>query len=445
MRDGIAVWIIVWTFGCSSGANQLGGSDHRASQASAVVRVDVASETEVFQLHAKTGKLVRRGIASAIGVPAGNGNTALEYLSEDEHWVWVHSVEAPMFVRRTALVKEPYPDNPSHIYLKEHSSREFAQEGLPYWKAEALGSCPEYRFAPSGRLERVSVTLLNDNSFAGDESAFAKDVGFATSIDDYVLGESLALTSNHCLGPHQRFSARFQRLEDIPERDAYVLGAGWLPLIKEQGIFLMMLAQQYRTVYINDIQHETLYTLDQNRVDSEYYDHCPSGTASGELDNNYSGSMENFCDIVKEPPTNIDFRYMNMPAAHLPTLNDVDVFVIFPDPGWVYGTLPRLRSDVYSLGEDLVHLLGEASVAYVVTEMSFHDRRFEREGLDIVEHTRVFDEIYTDDPDNITRVVVLSTLSMRQVLVSSLLMEYVPSEAIDVYQVSRKDTETGQN
>ncbi|MCB9666882.1 MAG: hypothetical protein H6715_02035 [Myxococcales bacterium] len=150
--------------------------------------------------------------------------------------------------------------------------------------------------------------------------------------------------------------AVMERTARAPTRDAYVLGAGSLPLRRKAGAFLFLLAQQYRTVYINDsgdyANQDTEYQA-SDYVERRYLAKCPE-TAQG------TKGATHFCDLVPEAPTNLNFDYMNVPAADMPgPIVDADIFAIYPAPNWASGTLL----------EDLNALVGRGSHAYVATEL----------------------------------------------------------------------------
>lgn len=250
----LALVVIVSGQGCELGATSRVEKDQRPVQGSYAVRLDVPSDAEVFGLDSRTGKLVRVGTALDIGQAAANPNmTALEYLSESQHWVWVGPVDQPRFVRSSVRAgSEPYADNPQHSYLEAHSVVEFAEAGLPRWAADAYGGCAEYQFNAQGRLQPAPIRMREPDLFGTEEFPRPDSVLYATSIGDYVMGSSLTFASTHCLRAHEQIGQRFALVPDARDRDAYVLGTGTRPLDDQQGAFLMLLAQQYRTVYVND-------------------------------------------------------------------------------------------------------------------------------------------------------------------------------------------------
>lgn len=380
----VALWLVVWGLSCELGAKQQSYTNQSEIQTSNVVRVDVRSEAMVFEFHSRAGKLVPVGLASDVGVQTADGSkSTLEYFSENAHWAWIGSAEATRFVRRADVVGEPYADNPDHSYLKKYTVKEFARAGLPRWTAKALGSCPEYEFGVSGRLEPVPVGLR----YASEGSSYPDVVQFAAALGDYVLGGSLTVTSNHCLGPHKQLSEQYYQVPDARDRDAYVLGAGGEPMHEQRGAFLMLLSQQYRNVYVNDIVSADPQGPNQNLVNREYALRCPPHSESIDPGSLYYDRSTDFCDIVTEVPENIDFRYMNLPAKSLPTITGGDIFVVFPYPSWMYAQDGPFEKSIYSLGSDLRNLLGDSTVAYVVTENNLLNSEsfpyFEHDSLNI--------------------------------------------------------------
>lgn len=165
------------------------------------------------------------------------------------------------------------------------------------------------------------------------------------------------------------------------------------PLNEENGMLLMLLAQWYRKAYVNDLRLE--HWVDQNAVSSEYAERCRAGATNPSAMGQEQPSWEEFfCDMVKQPPTNIDFGFMGRPAGSLANeavLDDgPDLFVIFPDPVWVWSKKSYLSDATYSLGADLRQLLRASSVAYVVTEQNLFERpnsgEFQSEGLEVAEY-----------------------------------------------------------
>lgn len=448
--------LLATALGCGLGAEQSSTGQQSEAQTTHRVFLDVPSETMVFSLVRPAGKLVPSGTAQAIGVAAQQpGRTTLEYLSEGEHWLWVGSVEEPRFVRRSDVASHtPYAGNPAHSYLDRHSVKELAQQGLPEWQADAFGGCAEYALSQSGRLVQVRPELRRADSLSDPDEPRLDIAVFVSSIGDYVMGPSLIFTSTHCLGPHQLVFDRFDRIADYRDRDAIVLGAGSAPLgatlqsgplNEENGMFLMLLAQWYRKVYVNDLRLE--HWVDQNAVNREYAERCPAGTNNPPAMGEEGPSWEEFfCDMVKQPPTNIDFGFMGRSAGSLANeavLDDgPDLFVIFPDPVWVWSKKSYLSDATYSLGADLRHLLRASSVAYVVTEQNLFERpnsgEFQSEGLEVAEHFGAPDlmGLYPGNPREYDSLE-FGTLSKRWISVLSPMQRYIDvSRDVFVYHIT---------
>ncbi len=391
----IALWLLALAPACKLGTGTSARTDWSAAQSSHAVWIDVPFDTPVFRLDSRAGKLVPVSTASEIGKPAADpSDTALEYLAESADWIWVDSIEAPRFVKRSAVAQSPYADNPSHSYLRNHSAQKLAHDGLPVWLADARGACPEYGLAASGRLEPVPARLREADVFSSPDLTLPDSIKFNSVLDDYVLGNGLVFTSNHCLGSHELQAARFDRIADYFDRDAVVLGAGSVPLIEERGTFLMLLAQNYRTVYVNDIRVDQW--ISQELINKEYASRCPSGKPTDAADMPYL--RDDFCSIVTQAPTNLDFRLMGMPAHQIPAniVSGTDIFVIFPEPSWVWGKTIHGEDAPHSLGQDLSSLLDASSTAYIVTEQPIQydstslidpprGAQFSSEGLEITE------------------------------------------------------------
>lgn len=451
----MAFVLLATALGCGLGADQGPTGLQTEAQTSHSVFLDVPSETLVYSLVRPAGKLVATATARTLGSAAQrSGHTTLEYLSEGEHWLWVGSVEEPRFVRRSDVASQtPYAANPAHSYLDRHSVKELAQHGLPEWHADAFGACAEYALSEHGRLVQARPELRRADIFSGPDEPRPDIAVFVSSAADYVMGRSLNFASTHCLGPHRLISERFASIADYRDRDAIVLGAGSAPLAvtlqsgplnEENGMFLMLLAQWYRKVYVNDLRVEQW--VNQKAVNRAYAERCPVGAANpvpmGEERPTWE---EYFCDIVKQPPTNIDFGFMGRPAGSLANERVLDegpdIFVTFPDPDWVWGRTSYWNDKGYSLGADLRQLLHSYSTAYVVTEQNLFERPtsggFQREGLEVAEHVGAPD-VMRLHPGNPREYDTLGfgTQSKRWISVLSPMQQFIVSRDIFVYHIT---------
>lgn len=161
-------------------------------------------------------------------------------------------------------------------------------------------------------------------------------------------------------------------------RDAYVLGAGLMEKQLESWAFVFLLTKFYRTVYVNDLK--PLSTT----LQAAYNALCPSGASTTQLTS--EGALD-FCFLVPALPKKaINTQHMGVPAATILSettngLFDVDIFVTSPSPGWFYrsedSSAPTDSNAALtsSLSEDLQHLLGFNSVAYVFTAYDLNHSR----------------------------------------------------------------------
>lgn len=449
MRCAVAVGLVIGGLGCQRGSfDHAAGTDQSAIEGSKSVWMDVPSDITVFGFNARAGKLVPVAVASEIGARTNDTRkTRVEYFADSEHWSWIGSVELPLFVRREETDKNPYADNSVHRFLEKHTVRELAKAGLPLSIADVYGGCPRYRLLASGRLAHISLSAQEADFLPRGQSP---PLEFATNLGDYVLSEKLVFASHQCLGPAEMLAQRGGRVIDPSDRSAVVLGAGSFPLREERGTFLMLLAQEYHTVYVNDI--DSGRAGDQVYVNSEYALRCPrdvsfspdAGDASAQSNEDF------FCQRVTKAPRNMDFTYLGVPAQNVPrsVVSGADVFVVFPEPSWVWGKEFNGEDSIYSVGKDLAYLLDEAATAYVLSEQPivsavtatspFGDGEFDGYGLSLRERRYSRDLLWLHPhSEDVSLSVSFITESGRRVSMLSPLLNYLARAPLYLVEISR--------
>jgi hypothetical protein len=365
-------WVgLLCLFGCSLSPSQSTWSDQAATRQESKAWVPIHVDATLFAFNDRSGKfdptITRiKDIGSPrldganMSVSFGDDFRFVEYMASTQDWIWVHSVEAPRFVKRTSVHSTgPTTPRENNLLLNQRHATaigtldpvRLAKLNLPAHTARTHGVCPELTLERNGRLVPAP---------SQDIATPAQNERFATTFGAFVVNEDLRFRSRHCLDTSTATTRGIDTLvaqnSSLP-RDAYVLGAGSAPMqVGPHSAFLFLLASKYRTVYVNDLQDRRLSSETPQALHAKF---C-TGSPPSDPD------MLSVCSAVPTPPENLDFSFMRRPASEIPVPQHADIFVMYPNPQFLRGAGP-----VASLSDTLAHLLsGEGNVAYVASELN---------------------------------------------------------------------------
>lgn len=417
-------------------------SDHASSRQETKAWIPIHVDATLYAFNARSGKLDQTVTRiNDIGSPRLDGKNMsvsfgddfrfVEYLASTQDWMWIHSVEAPRFVKRTS-VHSTGPTTPSenNLLLDQTNATtvgtldpvRLAKLNMPAHTARIHGVCPELTLERNGRLVPAP---------SQDTTTPAQDERFATTLGSFLVNHGLMFRSRHCLDSPTATARGIDSLiatnASMP-RDAYVLGAGSAPMqVGPHSAFLFLLASKYRKVYVNDLQDRRLSSETPQALHEKF---CSGGPPPADTD------MLSVCSEVPAPPDNLDFSFMPRPASEIPVPQHADIFVMYPNPQFFRGAEP-----IASLADTLAHLLsGEGNVAYVASELNHEipiwKPRFVYE-FNLVEPTgSVYLGADSHGQDRIFPHATFWTLSGRQIDIMSVHLADKPETSLYVLELN---------